>query len=281
METLCISLQKETNKRQHISSQAENIGLQDIKFIDAIHWKSLPELQIQQMAKQWTNSKRSLDIACLLSHRECWKIIAESQRPMLIIEDDVVMSANLPRILFEIELRMKNAGRYECYNLEYGPRKHFIQKIPEWSAKLNCDNPSCEHSDTNTQIIEARQLYHKKNGAAGYVLNPDSASRLHQLTENKFCTVEWLFYRPWLHLYVVEPTPIAQLYAIDCSKHAEMIARSVETDTGPFVGPNKWSIMAKLRRIRLTMDHLPNLAQGVRMGTYRNLTTDLISQGDG
>lgn len=266
MQVLCISLQESTHKRENISHRINEIGLENVKFFDAIHWKSLPKILIEKLAMDWTNKKRSQDIACTMSHQACWEIVAQAQQPMLIIEDDAVMSATLPHILREISVHI-NHSKYEIYNLEYNPKKTLIAKKAAWSTNIFHQNSDDHSGDFIQTEIKASRLFLKKNGTAGYIISPAAASRLHTITKNRFVLVEWIFWRPWMNVYHIEPTPIAQPLAIGIPE--------VYPSSMPIVGPGKYSLRAKFKRLRFTLEYLPHLATGISVGTYRNLVTDL------
>ena len=275
MRVLCISVEDAAQNRGRIFRRAQEIGLRDLEFFDAVHWKSLAPEKILELALHWTNKRRSLDIACTLSHRECWKLIANANQPMLIIEDDIAMSPKLPGILHEIESRLCEPNAFELYNLEYGPRKHLLRRNPTWSAAVRQFNPLSELFELTKDSVEARRLYHKKGGTAAYVLSPASASRLYESTVGKYVDMSWVFYRAWMTMHHVEPTPAAQLHVVGCPERWAQIDQLGDSRIGPIVGNDNTSLKSRLKRLRLVLDYIPQIAVGLTQGSYRSLDTDL------
>ncbi len=95
----CLNLKRSPNRRRHMVSQAELLGL-DITFVDAIDGQNLKDETIFEYNSDW---RRKLghplkinEIGCSLSHKKALNTFLESEHDFaIILEDDVTLAPNL------------------------------------------------------------------------------------------------------------------------------------------------------------------------------------------
>jgi glycosyl transferase family 25 len=99
MPIYCISLRKATERRTLMAKQAKKMQLQSFHFVEAVESSSLtPESVItdglydDQESRKWHPNGLTLkEVACSLSHVECYKRIVEAGHARaLILEDDAL-----------------------------------------------------------------------------------------------------------------------------------------------------------------------------------------------
>ncbi|UDL92489.1 glycosyltransferase family 25 protein [Mesorhizobium sp. PAMC28654] len=101
MKCLVINLDRSRDRLAHITAEFTRIGIafERVKAIDA---QDRPELDHMPQNVPYTQRLRLTggEIACLLSHRACWTIIASGDASYAaIFEDDVVFSARAGALL--------------------------------------------------------------------------------------------------------------------------------------------------------------------------------------
>lgn len=101
MKCLVINLDRSPDRLAHITTEFARIGVA-FERVEAIDARARPELD--QMPQNLLYTKRLRltggEIACLLSHRACWMIIAGGDAPYAaIFEDDVIFSARAGALL--------------------------------------------------------------------------------------------------------------------------------------------------------------------------------------
>ena len=177
-------------RREFREKQFSKLGL-DFKFINAI-----TKDDISNQDNDYTNWERPLhlsEIACYKSHRNAWKITSSSNNPSLILEDDALISNELPKLIQDI-ISLKNA---DYINLENRNRKKIVSKKKTYF----------------NGVFSFLKLYHDSTGAAGYILYPNGARKLLNF-ENRhgFALADAQISRcNSLYKYQVEPALIIQL----------------------------------------------------------------------
>jgi glycosyl transferase family 25 len=153
--------------------------------------------------------------------------------PALIIEDDALLSSEVPRLLKELE----NYNHTDIVNLEVRSRKKFVSK----------------HGDKVNNHSKIYRLYQDRTGAAGYILWPSGAEKLLQCEYNKGIALADAHITAChsLDAYQIEPAAIVQLdqcnlYKINIeSGNLEVLSKSnISSQYVP-----KGSVKFKLRRI--------------------------------
>lgn len=104
---------------------------------------------------RWERPMTGVEKAILCSHRAAWEMVARGRGPMLILEDDVLLAAPVPKFLKSAE-RLEGVGRI---TLEVRSRPKRV-------------------GGANDARLPARTLYQDRTGAAAYVLWPTGAQAL-------------------------------------------------------------------------------------------------------
>ncbi|MXU64085.1 glycosyltransferase family 25 protein [Oceanomicrobium pacificus] len=106
----------------------------------------------------WERPLRDVEKACLLSHRRVWDRIASGTAPALVLEDDALLSDQVPAFLSAMSAR----DGIEHLSLETRGRKKLL-------------GPATE---SGVPGIALRRLILDRSGAAAYILWPAGAARL-------------------------------------------------------------------------------------------------------
>ncbi len=160
MKALIINLETAVERRVFQERQLSFLGI-GFDFMPAFD-KNAEETADLPYWDTWERPLKRSERACLLSHQQAWQTVAEQDRPMLILEDDAVLSAKLPALLE----RLDEARDIEFVTLETRGRKKLLARIP---------------ADT----LPLRRLYQDRSGAAAYILWPSGARTLLAATETK------------------------------------------------------------------------------------------------
>ena len=224
-----------------------------LEFIEAIDYKDLSVEQLETAAKHWTRPIVGKDVGCFMSHRRAWSVVAESSEPCVIIEDDIVFSEQIGSALKAIERHSFSAD--QIYDLEFAPRKHLISRFAAWEDSF----------------FVARRLYINKTGAGCYVLTPQVATRLLKEVKPYVMVDSWLWTRPWLQVFQVEPCPAAQSRDLGAFYDFEPATSQGEV---LFYAPGRFFKRKKIR-LSLTLDQLKNFVVGLMFGVNRALKLDL------
>ena len=163
-----INMASSIERWESTSHQLKLLGLESIRF-DATIGKSLTEQEVAQWYDKEKNKQshhRDLtigEIGCYVSHKRVWKKIVDEQIPYcLILEDDLSISDELPKVLEQIE----HLQGWELIKLFDNRDIPFVK-----SQKLN-----------NTfSIGNFRKV---PNGCLGYLLSLEGARKL--LTRKRF-----------------------------------------------------------------------------------------------
>ena len=154
MKALVINLAKATDR---MAFQRTQLGVLGIPFdrVEAVTPDTLDPGPSHRMWHRWQRPLRVTEMALTASHIACWqRVIAEGQ-PMLILEDDAMLSSDLPALLPRIET---TAG-IEHLGLETRGRKKLISRL--------------QHPG-----LPIRRMFQDRTGSAAYILFPKGALRL-------------------------------------------------------------------------------------------------------
>ena len=157
MKILIINLERDKKRMEFQSAQMKRLGL-DFERLPAITVNDISEPELALRASQWERPMRKTEVACLYSHRRAWKRVAHGNEPVLVLEDDALLSKKTPEILASLE-RQSIANHV---TLEIRGRK---KVLGEETLKL-----------INGTVLS--RLYQDRTGAGAYVIWPDAASIL-------------------------------------------------------------------------------------------------------
>ena len=153
----------------NLDSAKERLSFQqkqlDVLGIDYQRWQansvdSLTDDEYEKWSNDWQRKLRRTEVACFLSHYRAWQYIANSGQSFLVLEDDALLSQDLPDTLLEISANQDI--KYDHITFETRGRKKLISKQ---EVKIS-DN------------VLLQELFLDKTGAAAYLLTPKGAGIL-------------------------------------------------------------------------------------------------------
>lgn len=153
-----ISLKGDHERKRFQAAQMRRLGLSG-NFIDATTPGDLPSELITKLALAWARPLRHSEVALTHSHVKAWKRVISTNCPALILEDDAVLCASLPKVLSELS----STPGLEFVQLETFNAPKLIDK--------NLKNLRC-------RPYEIGRLYRDRGGAAAYLLWPEAAKKL-------------------------------------------------------------------------------------------------------
>lgn len=156
MKALVINLKTVPERKQFQQYQLEKLGI-DCEFIDAETASSAPTLRSEKYWRTGVRLLKDTEKACFLSHRNCWNKVIQADEPMLILEDDALLSIKTPLLLAKV----KNIADIDILNLETRGRRILVKKFPE-------------------HIPDLHQLFLNRDGAAAYILWPSGAQKMRE-----------------------------------------------------------------------------------------------------
>lgn len=249
MKVIVINPAFHVGRRRFQEEQLARLGLQ-AEFIDAVSLEDVPDSFCQKAADSWTRGVWRKDIACFLSHRRAWERVAAGDEACAIIEDDVVLSSRSKAVLDH--LAAHPAGWDTIYDLEYVPRRHLLAKSADWSVE---------------GIGRAVRIHQNKYGLGACVIGPAAAARM-AAEETIYAMADAYFWtRPWAKFLQIEPALGVQMdNFVDYPKLERLPVKFEER-----LFENHHFLRAKLRRLRLTLDALPQWIVGQVAGVKRTL----------
>jgi len=164
MKTLVINLIDARDRRSFQQEQLSFYGL-DYEFLNAVSIHDISYNTYQTHYQDWQRPLKKTEVACYYSHRSAWLRVIKDNQPILIMEDDALISKHLASLLVTLE-QIKDA---DLVNLENRGRKKFVSKIAK---------PIGNH----TKLLK---LYQDRTGAACYILWPSGAKKLLECENNK------------------------------------------------------------------------------------------------
>jgi len=149
---------KNSSRRQFQKKQFASLNL-NFEFFDAISKIDVEENKLFKFLNfDWERPLNVSEKACYLSHKSLWEEVIKTNTNALILEDDALVSKNLPIFLKKIERKFN----FDYINLENRGRKKILSK-----SKIFI-----------TEDFSLRKLLHDSTGAAGYLLSPSGARKI-------------------------------------------------------------------------------------------------------
>ena len=156
MNIYIINLPKDKQRCKFQEEQFKKLNLK-YKIINATSTKDIKDIYSKHYL-DWQRPLREVEVACYYSHQKLWKEILLSNKPALILEDDVIICNKLPKILNYC----KNLQNIDYINLETVGRKKLLSK-----EYIEVDNN-----------FKLQRLYIDRNGTGAYILYPSGAKKL-------------------------------------------------------------------------------------------------------
>lgn len=156
MKTFVISLPASNERRTFQREQLTRLGLEHV-IVDAVSVDQLKGIDYDIPLDRWERIFMPTEVACFFSHYRLWQVIASSDQPALVLEDDALLSSKLADFLKSVQ----GLSGVDHITLETRLRKKLLgQKTPVHSS------------------ISIARLYQDRTGAAAYILWPQGAVKL-------------------------------------------------------------------------------------------------------
>jgi glycosyl transferase family 25 len=158
MKTYILNLPSALERRNFQALQAERLGLEAL-FIDAQTPSNISDAFFQAHAFSWERPIKITEVACFLSHHQVWRLIADSQEPALVLEDDAILAHKTPELL----MALGSLEGLDHVSLETRQRQKLLGRRFASIEGLNA---------------RLHPLLQDRTGAAAYVLWPSGAQVL-------------------------------------------------------------------------------------------------------
>ena len=179
MRILIINLDRSSDRLNWIDKafRDQNLTYERVSAIDA---KAFSEHEIEEFHRTCLSGfrQRPLEIACNLSHKKCWRMIAEGDDDFVcVFEDDIHLS--------------KDASRF-LSSSEWIPADAELIKLETFNTKV-------EYFRNETRAALDRQLgvvrgFHP--GCAGYIISRDGARRLLRMSDRLYAQISFVMFGP-------------------------------------------------------------------------------------
>ena len=221
MHSLVINLEC---SKERFDFQKQQLEVLKIPFerIPATSAEELDEATYAEHANNWERPLRRTEVACALSHLTAWQKVLLNEKPLLILEDDALLSTHTKSILEALMTR----NDFDCVNFETRARRKWVAR--EKSCLL--------------ENFHLSRLIQDKSGAAAYVLWPSGAKLLLKWVDRHGLALAdaTLALGPKLKHGQIEPAIAIQM---DCCNHYG-ITSPIETKSyihnTPKPGPPSW-----------------------------------------
>lgn len=147
------------DRREFMRRQLARVSL-EARFFNAVTVADIDEEIEKRHRFDWVRPMRKSEIALFYSHEQLWRKVADSGKPALIMEDDVLLSKNLPAVLRRLET--PPAAGIHLVNLE-------VYNCPKYLGRTT------QSMDEGYTLCP---IYINKAGTGGYVLYPSGAAKL-------------------------------------------------------------------------------------------------------
>ena len=97
-DCLVINLADQVDRMDFMAAQLEQLGLSFAR-IEAVRPEAAPAARSKAYWQSWERPMKDAECACLLSHISAWQRVADAGTPMLILEDDAILSTHIPEVL--------------------------------------------------------------------------------------------------------------------------------------------------------------------------------------
>ncbi len=156
-----ISLASATARRAFQEAQARTLGFPPV-WQAALGIDAFSDEEFLRHAFHWQRPLKKTEVGCFLSHLKIWRTIAAGHVPVVVLEDDVILSEDWPQVIDQLV----TLEGVDCINLEAFGKKQLgrVRRSDAWTI---------------------RRLHLNSAGAGGYLLWPEGARKLLQHHERE------------------------------------------------------------------------------------------------
>jgi glycosyl transferase family 25 len=231
MNIYTISMKSSVARKEFHEQQARKYKV-DIQYFDAVDGASLSDESFNALRYTYLRPLSKGEVGCFLSHKALWQKCVSLNEPIIILEDDAILSPNFMSVASQV-LSLKDIDRV---NLEgyYPQKKTFGNKV------IALDG------------FSLTELYQERAGAAAYALWPSGASKLLKHYEKKATLADVALKKRFLTTYQLEPVVVVQ--ALICDHYEIPHSLTLNHTTLGSAGKHsdysrKWAIILKCKRI--------------------------------
>lgn len=200
MRAVFINLDRASERRRFMERQGERLGLA-LERMSAVEAAGIDPALAARLNGRWERPLTGGELGCFLSHHAIWREVAGGGAPVLVLEDDAVLSRALPAALPVLA----GFDEAEFLNLETFGRRRF-------AAKKSLDLGAGVH---------VRRVFRDKSGSAAYLLRPAGARKLLARAERGAAPVDaFLHGLAGLHAFQAEPALAIQAHLWEARGHA-------------------------------------------------------------
>ena len=196
---LVINLEHSTQRLAFQQAQLAHLGIA-MQRLSAVGTNSIDPVRYEQLANGWQRKLRLAEVACFLSHQLAWQYVAANGQPMLILEDDALLSQHTPELLAALNTQPPPA---DLVSLETRSRKKLLGK----------------HSWPASPHFKRHPLYQDRTGAAAYVLYPQGAQKLLHQSANHAPALADAFISSCYSLSAYQIVPAAAIQLDQCQAY--------------------------------------------------------------
>ncbi|TDT57148.1 glycosyl transferase family 25 [Enterobacter sp. AG5470] len=188
MKTYIISLKNSDERRRSISAQAATHAL-DYEFIDAVNGREIPANVINFLRKKESYAITPGEIGCSMSHLIAYeKLLHSGDEHALILEDDVIIPANIHICLEDLAAHINPNKPYVC----------LLSKVNQYNKK-----PLIRLTENNA----LHQVYNAAFSHA-YVINRKAAQNLVDNLFPIWCVADqWSTFKDFGHIHLLGVIP--------------------------------------------------------------------------
>ena len=105
---LVINLARSGDRLAFQQAQLSALGI-PMQRLAAISTDQMDAVQYESLANSWERKLRPAEVACFLSHQAAWQHVADTSQPWLILEDDALLSRQVPDLLAALSVNPQHA----------------------------------------------------------------------------------------------------------------------------------------------------------------------------
>ncbi len=260
---LVISVATATARRAMQLKQLDQLGLSG-EIMDAVTPKELPASVLDDYRFSWARPLSDGEIACALSHKKAWGVAAKSNKPTLILEDDVLLSNDISDVLQAIS---------------EGPDLGYIT-LEFYDQRKTLGKPLALGS-TGYGIS---RLFRDRGGAAAYVVWPKTAQHILDAQTSSLALADAAINLTLgMKFYQLEPACAVQANVLarqytDVQDYA--VTKAVSYNPRPDYPSRMVYFKCKMRRVYISVILLLKIIQGMGRSSNRvidhRVTPDMI-----
>jgi len=232
---LLINLDKSKDRLDFQKAQLKKLQIPMYRMA-AVQDNNFTDSEYESLANSWQRKLRHTELACFLSHKRAWQYVLETNKTWLILEDDALLSKQIPDIL---KVLAQEYSEKDYINLETRYRRKWLGKnlfdlIPGY---------------------QLRRLYQDRNGSAAYILFPSGAKKLLDRAEKFGPALADAFLSQSYELDAWQIYPAAAIQMDQCENYnLDLMLPSTSTiasinDTRPIANNLSQYWLFKMRRV--------------------------------